>query len=156
MLRARGVGRKAQQRQCILDHSLIALARAIPFQHGEFGRMQRTALAIAEDAGEIEDFRFARCQQLLGREFRRGVQIKRAAAAVGPDSIGRKGMQMGLIARGDGQSAAFDLGKALGLEMRTQHGLYPPARQQGRAAVGMPVRRPPRRSSGWPRPMLLL
>ena len=41
--------------------------------------MQPAALAVAEDAGEFEDLLFARRQQFLGGEFRRGVQVKRAA-----------------------------------------------------------------------------
>ena len=33
---------------------LVGLIRAIPFEHREFGMMQRAALAIAEDVGEVE------------------------------------------------------------------------------------------------------
>ena len=38
-----------------------------------------TSLAIAEDAGEIENARLARCQQFLGGKLGRGVEIKRVA-----------------------------------------------------------------------------
>ena len=75
--RARRLG---QQRRAILHQRLVRLVRPVPFQHGEFGMMQRAALAVAEDAGEIENPRLARRQQLLAGEFRRGAQIERRRA----------------------------------------------------------------------------
>ena len=38
-------------------HRLVGRAGAVPLDHGEFRRMQRPALAVAEDAGEIDDLR---------------------------------------------------------------------------------------------------
>ena len=57
--------RALQERQAIGDDGLVGFAGAIPFEHGEFRRMQRPALAIAEDAGEFEDAPLAGRQKLL-------------------------------------------------------------------------------------------
>ena len=56
--------------------ALIGLAGPVPFQHGEFGMVQRAALAVAEHLGEVEDAPLAGRQQLLAGEFRRGAQIE--------------------------------------------------------------------------------
>jgi RNA polymerase sigma-70 factor (ECF subfamily) len=55
--------------------------------------VQRPALAIAEDAGEIEDARLARRQQLLGREFRGSVKITPVPRTAGLHRVGLEGMQ---------------------------------------------------------------
>ena len=70
--RLRGLG---EQRRAIGHQRLVGLVRAIPFQQREFGMMQRAALAVAEHAGEGDDLRLARRQQLLAGELRRGVQM---------------------------------------------------------------------------------
>jgi hypothetical protein len=67
------------------------LAGAIPFEHGEFGMMQRPALTVAKHMSEREQPRFAGRQQLLAGEFRRGMQEQPARIAVRPDDFGRKG-----------------------------------------------------------------
>ena len=75
-----GPGRLRGERQdcrAVLHQALVGLVGAIPLQHGEFRMVQRAALAVAEDAGEFEDPRLARRQQLLAGEFRRGAQIER-------------------------------------------------------------------------------
>ena len=59
-------------------------SRAIPLQHGEFGMVQRRALAIAEDMSEGENPLLARREQLFAGEFRRGMQIKPAFVAPRP------------------------------------------------------------------------
>ena len=64
--------------------------------------MQAAALAVAEDASEFENLFLTRRQQFLGGEFRRSVQIERAAAGVGQDRLGLEGMQMRFIAWGCG------------------------------------------------------
>ena len=111
-LRARRVGREAQDREAIVDDGRVGLIGAIPFEHGEFRCMQRPALAIAEDAGEIENAPLAGRQQFLAREFGRGVEIARLSRAAGRDHLRREGMQMRLVAGRDLQRAAFDLEKS--------------------------------------------
>ena len=71
--------------------------------------MQRAALAVAEHAGEFENARLARRQQLLGGEFRRGAQIERAPLPARRDQLGGEGMQMRLVAGRDLQSRGLDL-----------------------------------------------
>ena len=83
LLRAGRARRLGHQRRAVVHQRLIRLVRPIPFQHREFGMMQRAALAVAEHAGEIEDARLARRQQLLAGEFRRGAQIERRRSPPG-------------------------------------------------------------------------
>ena len=112
--------------------------------------VQRRALAIAEDAGEIEDARLAGRQQLLGGEFRRGVQVIGVAAAPASSiSAGGEAVQMRLVARRDLQDRGLDLDEIARLEPAPQRRLDAPARQQGRAPVGMDVRPPEGRSGSW-------
>ncbi len=56
---------------------------AVPFDQRELGMVQRAALAVPEDTGELEHPRFAGGEQLLAGKFRRGAQIKRRALAGG-------------------------------------------------------------------------
>jgi len=88
--------RKAQHVQGVGNHRFVWLVRAIPFEHCEFRRMQRPALAIAEHAGEIEDLRFARCEQLLTGKFRRSVEIELAPFARGGAQLRLEGVQVEL------------------------------------------------------------
>ena len=69
--------------------------------------MQRAPLAVAEDAGEIENPRLARRQQFLSCEFRRGTQIKRRPLPARPDQVGGEGVQVGLVAGRDLQGGGF-------------------------------------------------
>ena len=82
----------------VVHHLRIRHAGAIPFEHGEFGRMQGTRFPVAIDLGEAEEALFARGQKLLCGKFRRGVKVARLAAAIGHDPVGREGMEMRLIA----------------------------------------------------------
>src|SRR5205085_315670 len=61
---------------------LIGLLGAVPFQQHEFGMVQRATLAVAKDAGEIEDAPLAGGEQLLAGELRRSVEIERRAGTV--------------------------------------------------------------------------
>src|SRR3546814_7737949 len=63
--------------------------------------VQRGALAVAKDRGELEQPRLAGRQQLLHGEFRRGMQVQRPAAAVGLLQYGGKSLQMRLQSRRD-------------------------------------------------------
>jgi hypothetical protein len=93
------------QRQRIRDDHLVVLPRAVPFEHGEFGRMRRRALPVAPDMAQVEDAGFARRQQFLGCKFRRGVEIAPFRRSVRLDQFGREGVEMGLVARRDGRAA---------------------------------------------------
>ncbi len=48
---ARGLRRAGQHRHAVVHQQLVGLVRAVPFEHGEFGMMQRAALAVAERSG---------------------------------------------------------------------------------------------------------
>jgi hypothetical protein len=127
------------------DHSLI-FAGTIPFEHGEFGMMDRGALAVAEDMGELENARQPRRQQFFHRKFRRCVEIERPAGLlVGGDQFGGEGHQMRLQPRADLQGRRFNLeevplgeeGPCGGGQARTQF--------EHRTAAGEDIRPPP----GW-------
>src|SRR5262249_36300181 len=53
----------------------VRTAGAIRFEHREFGVVGRAALTVAKDMGELPDARQPGDEQLLHREFRRGMQI---------------------------------------------------------------------------------
>ena len=93
--------RHAQKGKAILNHLLPVSLCPIPFQHGEFSRMQGTCLAIAKHTGEIENLFFPGRQQFLAGELWAGVQIQRRWRPIG-GKLGRcKTMQMGLVAGRD-------------------------------------------------------
>ncbi len=144
----RRLGRSCQQRGAIRHQRLVGFLRAIPFQHREFGVMQRAALAVAEHAGEIEDAPLAGGQQLLAGEFRRGVQVEARAPSVRTDYIGREGMQVRLVAGRNLQDPGVHLGEVPGREECPQGGHDPPARRQERPPVGMDMGCPPGRGIG--------
>src|ERR1700679_40687 len=136
-------GGAPRERQRVLHHRLDVFAGAVPFQHGEFRRVQTGALAIAEHPGEFKYPCLARRQQFLGGEFRRGVEIKRLLAAIGPHPLGGEGMKMRLIAGRGRQYPALDLGKILGLKPGAQTVFDPPPEAEERAAVGVLLGIPP-------------
>src|SRR5436305_52936 len=119
--------------------------RPVPFEHGELGRMQGGALAIAIDAGEIEYAALTRRQQLLAGEFGRGVEIKLDPAAVGLHDIGGNGMKMRLITGRDLQRTAFDFGELALFEPCPDRRLDAIARQEKRPAIGVSFGAPPGR-----------
>ena len=73
--------RQREEIAAVLHDRLIGLPRAVPFQHGEFGMMQRAALAVTEHTREGEDPRLAGGQKLLADKLRRGVQMEFGARA---------------------------------------------------------------------------
>ena len=128
---------------------LVGLARPVPFEHGEFGMVQRAALAVAVDMGEAGDARLARRQQLLAGEFRRGVEIERRAAR-------RRGRWPRSRRRADAprcpaRPAAWPYrprrNPALAKKPRRAAWIRLRAEQE-RAPVGMDMRRPPGGGSG--------
>jgi hypothetical protein len=108
--------------------------------------VQGAALTVAENASEIEDARLAGGQQLLRREFRRGVEVEGRARAVRAEELRGEGVQVRLVAGRDLQRRGFDLGEALLPEPRAQRRDDAPTRGKERTAVGMDGSVPPRRS----------
>ena len=78
--------------------------------------MQIATLAVAKHPRKFENLVFARGQQFLAGEFRRGPQISCRARAIGADKLGAGRMQMGLVARRNLQNGGLDLGKPLLVE----------------------------------------
>ncbi len=137
-----------QKRHAIRHQGRIRLAGAIPFDHREFGMVQRAALAIAKHFGEFDDAPFARGQQFLAGEFRRSTQIKRRRTTVRRPECGREGMQMRLVARRDLQRPGLDLDKVIAGKPGPQRHHDPAPRQQDRPAVGVNMRGPKGRGIG--------
>lgn len=104
--------------------------------------VQRAALAVAPDAGEIDDASLAGRQQLLGCEFRRGPQVPPVLDHVRPDQAGRKGMQMGLVARGDLKGGGLDLEEAGRCKPAPERGHDPAPGQKVGPAGRMPPGEP--------------
>src|SRR5690606_27768438 len=94
-----GGGRELQDLDAVGDHVAIGRTGAIPFEHGELGMVQRSALAVAPDMAEAGDAGLARRQQLLHGEFRRGVEVEPLPGPVIADGGGGKGVKMRLVAR---------------------------------------------------------
>ena len=138
-----GCRRDRQQRRAVFHQPLVRLAGAVPLEQGEFGMVQRAALAIAKHAGEGEDPRLACRQQPLAGELRRRVQVERRALSGRRRKLGRKGVQMGLVAGRDLQGRGLDLDEALVAEPAAHGFGYPAARHEERPPVGMDVRHPP-------------
>jgi hypothetical protein len=64
-----GARRNGEQRRTVIHHGLVGLMGPVPFQQGEFGMVQRAALAVAKHTGELEDPALAGGEQFLGGEF---------------------------------------------------------------------------------------
>ena len=92
---------------------------------------------------EVEDAGLPRRQQLLGGEFRRGVEIAPFGRAVRLDQLGGEGVEMGLVAGRDGKRRAIDLEEVTLGEPGADGGDDAVARQQEGAPVGMAVGREP-------------
>ena len=145
----RGAGRArrfGQQLRAIVHQRLIGFVRPVPFQHGEFGMMQRAPLAVTERAGEFEDARFARRQELLAGELRRGPQVKRLPLAAGPDQLGGEGMQMGLVAGGNLERGGFHFDEIVAGKPGPHGGGDRPTRPQEGLTAGMDSGKPKRRA----------
>jgi elongation factor P len=101
--------------------------------------MERAALAIAKDAGEIDDAALARGQQLFHGEFGRGVEIAPGGSPVGSDKFGREAVEMRLVARRDLQDRGVHLDESLSLEIAAQRRDDPVPRHKQRPPVGVAV-----------------
>ena len=102
----------AQIRRGLVDQRGHVGAGAVPFQHGELGRMEIAALAVPPHPRELEDRPGAGDQQLLHGELRAGVQPERFAPAVGVFALGAEGAQVDLLAGGGNGVRRLDLGVA--------------------------------------------
>ena len=81
-----GLGRKRQNLAAIAHHRLIGLARPIPFEHREFGVVQRAALPVALDMGESRRCAARRppaasCRRIRARCGGRAASARRPATA---------------------------------------------------------------------------
>ncbi len=155
---ARRLGGERQDRGAIAHQRLVGFAGPVPFEHREFGMVQRPALAVAVDMGEAGNPRLARGQQLLAGEFRRGVQVEGGRVAARRQRFRGEGMEMGLVAGRDLQRRRIDLHEIALREIPPHCVLDAVARQQKGTPVRMDVRVPPRRGcraglmggAGWP------
>ena len=146
--RPRRLGRERQDAQAIRHQRLERRRGAIPFEHREFRRMQRAALAIAEHAAQRENPPLARRQQLLHREFWRGVEIGRMASAVRADHGRCEGVKMGLVAGRSLQRRRLDFEEAFAGKTLAQRRGEARARRQARPPVGVSGRGPEGRGGG--------
>ena len=106
--------------------------------------MERPALPVAVDRGEGGDLLLARGEELLHREFGRGVEVARGPPAVGPGQFGGEGVEVRLVARRDLKRGRLDDEEPLRLEPAAECGHDPGPRHEERAAVAMAVFRPER------------
>jgi len=109
--------------------------------------VQRSALSVAPDLGEIEDPPLARRQQLLAGEFGRGVQVERRPLARRVDELGGERVQVGLVAGRDLQRRGLDLDEVALFEPLPESGGDPIASEQPRPAILVDVRPPPGQGS---------
>ena len=126
-----------EESEAIVHHRLIGLLGAVPFDHDEFGGVQRALLAVPKDAGEIDDPPLAGGEQLLHGEFRRGVEVALEPGAAGRHQLGGEGVEMGLVARRDLQRRGLDLEEAVRVEIAAERANDRHPRQQEGPAVGM-------------------
>ena len=141
---AAGVLCGAGEGECVGDHVRPVGVGAVPFDHGEFGGVERAGLAIAPDAGEIDDPGFAGREQFLGGEFGAGVEVERVfRTAFGPPRDG-EAVEVGFVARRYLDGAAFDRDEALAREPAGQCGLDAIAADQERPTIGVDVGVPER------------
>ncbi len=105
--------------------------------------VQRPALAVPPDPGEVEDPALARGQQLLAGELGRGVQIKPPLGAVRADDRGGEGVQVRLGAGRDLQRRRLHLHEVPGLEPGADGSQDAAPRQQERPAVAVVFGAPP-------------
>ena len=107
--------------------------------------MKVAALAVAKYPRELEYPAFAGREQLLAGEFRRGPQIARGTAPIGPPKLGARRVQMSLIARRNLQNPGLDFDKTLFGEPGPDRPGHRAPGVQKRPDIGMPLGRPPGR-----------
>ena len=118
------LGRQCNKLGAVAHQALIGFSDPVPFEHGEFGMMQRPALAVSIDRAQAEDALLAGSKQLLAGEFRRGVEVELTARPVGTDRLGGKSRQMSFVAGRDLQGSGFDLDEIAVGEPTAHGGCY--------------------------------
>ncbi len=145
---ARDMGGERNERGAIIHQPVERSADPVPFEHGEFRRVQRRALAIAENVRQRKDLRLACGDELLHREFRRRMQTGLDRRPVRPDERRAKTMKMGLVARRGLKRSRIDFHETLGLEPAAHETEDLRPRQKRGAASGVAVGAPERRAGG--------
>src|ERR1700730_17127917 len=109
----------SDERFALIHQISVGGPQPVPFEHREFRMVGGAALAVAKDMGELPDARQARNEQLLHREFGRGVQVALDSAATARVvQRGRESPQMRLEPGAHLQRWRVDLDKpALGKEV---------------------------------------
>ena len=103
----------ADQRCALLHQVAIGGPTAVPFEHREFRVVCRAPLAVAEDMSELPDPRHPGDEQLLHREFRRGVEIAQGGLPLlRVVKLGGERPQMRFEPRAHLQSRRVDLDEA--------------------------------------------
>ena len=146
--RAGDMGGEREQRSAVVHYPSERGADPIPFEHRKFRRVQRGPLAVAENVSESKDLRFSGGQQLLHREFRRGMEPGLARRPTRADHVGAKPVQVGFVAGRGLKGGGVDLDEALGAEPLARDGGGPGARLKPRMPGGVAVGAPERRGRG--------
>ncbi len=144
--RTRGLGRDPKQGRRIRHQPLVRFARAVPFEHGEFGMVRGATLAVAEHARQGEKPWLAGRQQLLHGEFGRRMEVEAPRPGVGSDEVGPEGFEMRLVARRHLQDGRLGLEEILCVEPSPHRGRDAIAGHQEGAAVGEDMGSPRRRA----------
>ena len=147
-LRPRDMARERHELRAIVHQRLQRRARPVPFEHREFGGVQRAAFAIPEDMRQAEDARLAGGQELLHGEFGRGMEPRLLRGSVRADEFGLEPDEMGLVAGRRLERGRIDLDEALGVEPLPHGRGDPRAQDEARAPGGVAVAGP-EGFSGW-------
>ncbi len=143
---ARDMGGERDKCGAIIHQPVEWSADPVPFEHGEFRRVQRRALTVAENMRQRKDLRLACGDELLHREFGRRMQIGVDRRPVRPDERRAKTVEMGLVARRGLKRSRIDFHEIFGLEPAAHETEDLRPRQKRSAASGVAVGAPERRA----------
>ncbi len=126
------------------DQILHRRAGPVPLEQGELGGVQVTALAVAPNTRQLENWPCPADEQLFHGELGAGVQPQRRLAAVRGTAGGGKSGEVHFLAGGGNGVGSLHFEIAAGVEERAHGGGQPrPAAQERQAcgkAVGVPER----------------
>ncbi len=142
---ARGLRRRGENPGAVLDEPLPGRMRPIPFQQGEFGMMQPSALAISERVRERKNPLLAGRKQFFGCEFRRGMQVKPRSRSCFVLHLRGECADMGFVAGRYLQNRRINLDERHGVEKGAHGGRHLRARPEIRPPVVVDIRPPPGR-----------